>query len=146
MDWEQILTEARILIVDDEQENVRLFEKILHKAGYRNVHSTTDSRQVLPMYLELRPDLILLDLSMPEMDGYEILKQLEPQIALETFVAVMVITGHTDAPHRLRALLAGATDFITKPFDNFELVLRVRIQLQIRFRFRELLQRLNQQG
>src|SRR5437899_1756279 len=130
------LTDARILIADDEPANVRLLERLLEQAGYANVRATTDSRQVRTLYEEFQPDLILLDLMMPHLDGVAVLEQLP--IAAGEYVPVLVLTADVTAQGKERALTAGAKDFLTKPFDRTEVLLRIKNLLDTRFVYREL--------
>jgi len=120
---------ARILLVDDLAANISLLERILRGAGYRDVSSTTDSRTVSALYAAEHHDLILLDLQMPHMDGFAVmdaLKLVEP----EGYLPVLVITAQPD--HKLRALRAGAKDFVSKPFDIAEVLTRVHNMLEVR--------------
>ena len=123
-------TQARILIVDDEPANVRLLERMLADVGYRQVRGTTDSRQVLALYAEFQPDLILLDLMMPHLDGIEVIRQL--QIPEDVFLPVLVLTADATSEAKKRALEAGAKDFLTKPFDRLEVLLRIKNLLDTR--------------
>jgi signal transduction histidine kinase len=125
------LASAKILIVDDEPANVRLLERTLMNAGYREVSSTTDSRRVLPLYREVLPDLLLLDLMMPHLDGVGVLQQLTTEVG-NAFVPVLVLTADATPEPKRRALAAGAHDFLTKPFDQFEVLLRIRNLLNTR--------------
>src|SRR5881296_3112998 len=124
------LTQGRILVVDDEPANVRLLERMLADVGYRQVRSTTDSRQVLALYAEFQPDLILLDLMMPHLDGIEVIRQL--QIPDDVFLPILVLTADATSEAKKRALEAGAKDFLTKPFDRLEVMLRIRNLLDTR--------------
>ncbi len=121
--------DARILIVDDQRINVLLLEKILSLAGYRNLRSCTDSREALKLFDEERADLVLLDLNMPHMSGFEVLEQLKSRIGDGQYLAVLVVTAQTDRKTRVRALQAGATDFLSRPFSREEALSRVRNQL-----------------
>jgi diguanylate cyclase (GGDEF)-like protein len=120
---------ARILIVDDQEANVRLLERMLGGAGYQRVSSTRDPLAVCPLHRDNHYDLILLDLEMPGLDGFQVLEGLK---ALETegYVPVLVITAQPG--HQLRALEAGARDFVSKPFDLAEVLMRVRNMLEVR--------------
>src|SRR5438094_3767324 len=117
---EEALTQARILVVDDEPVNVRLLGRLLAGAGYTEVTSTTDSRQVLPLVGEFRPDLILLDLAMPLLDGFAVMQQLQPFLSRGTYLPILVLTADVNPETKRRALAAGAKDFLTKPFDRTE--------------------------
>ena len=120
---------AKILVVDDMAPNVLLIEGMLRIAGYTRVQSTTNPREVCELYRANRYDLILLDLQMPGMDGFEVMQALK-QIEGDGYLPVLVITAQPD--HRLRALEAGARDFVSKPFDLAELRARVRNILEVR--------------
>ena len=126
------LTAARILIVDDQPSNVLLLEGILQEEDYSAYRSITDSRQVLLVFLEYRPDLILLDLQMPYLDGFEVMKQLRAQIPPEAFLPILVLTADVTPEPKRQALAGGAMDFLTKPFDATEVILRIRNLLQTR--------------
>jgi putative two-component system response regulator len=127
----QALKRARILIVDDEPANVVLLERLLERAGYECVVSTSDSAQVLPLCTQRPPDLVLLDLHMPTPDGFEVMRQLDPWIA-EGALAVVVLTADTTADVRQAALSGGAKDFLVKPLDTIEVLLRIKNQLETR--------------
>ncbi|MEP6961392.1 MAG: SpoIIE family protein phosphatase, partial [Acidobacteriota bacterium] len=120
---------AKILIVDDKQPNVDLLERMLRGAGYTSVHSTTDSSQVSILHTNNRYDLILLDLMMPGMDGFQVMESLK-EIEGDGYLPVLVITAQP--AHKLRALEAGAKDFVSKPFDMAELRARVHNILEVR--------------
>lgn len=124
--------EARILILDDQQENLRLLERLLQRSGYREVRTLNDSRQALDLYLEWRPDLVLLDLHMPGMDGFEVMAQLQPHLG-EGYLPILILTGDQRVETKHRALSSGAADFVDKPFDVLEVLLRIRNLLQLRF-------------
>jgi putative two-component system response regulator len=123
---------ANILIVDDEPGNVLLLEQILRGEGYVNLRSTTDSRDVFPLFVEAEPDLILLDLMMPELSGFEVMERLEYLVPEETFLPILVLTADATPEAKSKALSGGATDFLTKPFDQSEVVLRIRNLLEMR--------------
>jgi CheY-like chemotaxis protein len=126
------MTSAKILIVDDEPANVRLLERLLQGAGYTQLEKTTDSRQVLALYQTFHPDLILLDLLMPHLDGVAVLGQVRSVIPSGEYVPVLVLTADATLDAKRRALAAGANDFLTKPFEQFEVVLRIRNLLDTR--------------
>ncbi len=120
---------ARVLIVDDKPANLRLLEGVLRNAGYRNVSSTSDSTAVCSLHLEHRYDLILLDLHMPDMDGFQVMEALQ-KIETSGYLPVLVITAQPDL--KLRALDAGARDFISKPFEVGEVLIRVFNMIEVR--------------
>lgn len=125
------LKTAKILIVDDQAPNVVLMEKMLHGDGYSNVHTATDPRQVLGLYNEHHFDLILLDLNMPYLTGFEVMDQLR-ELEPDSYVPILVLTAQPDMKTRLRALESGARDFLTKPFDRLEVLTRIRNMLEVR--------------
>ena len=125
------LARMKILVIDDEPVNVALLEEILAEAGYSRVESVTDSKLALSTCERFQPDLILLDLMMPPPDGFAILDSLRMQ-ADETFLPVVVLTADTNQETKRRALEAGATDFLLKPFDHTEVALRIRNLLKSR--------------
>jgi serine phosphatase RsbU (regulator of sigma subunit) len=125
---------ARILVVDDQEANVRLIEGMLRVAGYTSVHSTTDPNEVCELHRKNRYGLILLDLQMPRMDGFQVMEGLK-EIEEDGYLPVLVITAQPD--HKLRALEAGAKDFVSKPFDLAELRARVHNILEVRLLHQE---------
>ena len=125
---------GRILIVDDQESNVVLLERMLRGAGYDAVTSTNYPRQVRQLHVENRYDLIILDLQMPDMDGFQVMEQLK-EIESGGYLPVLVITAQPD--HKLRALKAGARDFISKPLDLAETLVRVHNLLEVRLLHRE---------
>ena len=129
---EQLLRTARILIIDDEPSNVLLLERVLQREGYTALKSTTDARQALSLYADFQPDLILLDLAMPYLDGFQVLETLNPLIPPQVFLPVLVLTADVTRETKRRALESGAKDFLTKPFDPVEVLLRVRNLLETR--------------
>jgi len=136
-DLETPLRKATILIVDDEPANVELMTTMLEDAGFTDIHSTTDSRQAIPLFEAHQPDIVLLDLRMPAMDGFEVLRLLQ-EVEHEGFISAIMLSGASDKENRLRALAGGARDFVGKPFDKTELVMRIRSVLEVRLLQREL--------
>ncbi len=124
--------EARILIVDDEPANVLLLEHILDQAGYPNHTATTDPRQVLTIHARFDPDLVLLDLAMPHLDGLAVMAQLREVIPAGTYLPILVLTADMTTQAKQQALSGGATDFLLKPFDPTEVLLRIGNLLQTR--------------
>jgi signal transduction histidine kinase len=135
---EETLKRAKILIVDDQESNVRLLERLLQHAGYTTFQSTTDSRLVLPLFTEFRPDLILLDLMMPYLDGFAVMRALEVHIPAEDYLPILVLTANITPDAKRQALQGGAKDFLTKPLDAIEVLLRIENLLRARFLHREL--------
>jgi len=134
----KIVLNSRILIVDDQTANVMLLERILQQGGYRHVASLTDSRQVMDHFRMFQPDLLLLDLMMPRVDGYAIMTQLRGWIADETYFPILVITADVSSAAKQKALSLGAKDFLTKPIDTTEVTLRIYNLLETRWLYREL--------
>ncbi len=126
---------ASILIVDDQEVNVQLLERMLRGAGYVSIQSTMDPGAVCELHLKNRYDLILLDLQMPEMDGFQVMEGLKAT-KTASYVPVLVITAHPG--HKLRALEAGAKDFISKPFDLVEVKTRIHNMLEVRLLYKEI--------
>ncbi len=126
---------AQILIVDDLQANVILLEQLLGEAGYTGVTATMNPQEVCALHQQNLYDLILLDLQMPVMDGFQVLECLK-KIAVDGYLPVLVITAQPD--HKLRALQAGARDFISKPFDLIEVKTRIRNMLEVRLLHKKL--------
>ena len=132
---EQDILEARILIVDDQEANVHLLERLLGEAGYTGVTSTMDPQQVCALHRQHDYDLILLDLQLPVMDGFQVMAALQAG-PTESYLPVIVLTAQPG--HKLRALLAGAKDFISKPFDLLEVKTRIHNMLEVRLLYRRL--------
>ncbi len=126
---------GRILIVDDQESNVLLLEQLLRGAGYTHVTSTMNPQEVCALHRAHHYDLILLDLQMPVMDGFEVIEGLKT-IAADGYLPVLVITAQPN--HKLRALQAGAKDFISKPFDLVEVKTRIRNMLEVRLLYKKL--------
>jgi PAS domain S-box-containing protein len=132
---ERDILDARILIVDDQEANVSLLERLLHDAGYTAVTSTMNPHEVWALHRKNRYDLILLDLQMPGMDGFQVIEALKTN-EVDAYLPVLVITAQPG--HKLRALQAGARDFISKPFDLVEVKMRVRNMLEVRLLYKAL--------
>jgi two-component system, cell cycle sensor histidine kinase and response regulator CckA len=130
---EPTLKTARILIVDDDESNIRLLGRILASAGYTGFKTLTDPRQVVALYQKWTPDLILLDLLMPHVDGFAVMKQLQSLVPPGSYLPILAITADTSAATRQRALSEGAKDFLSKPIDNAEVLLRIANLLETRF-------------
>jgi putative two-component system response regulator len=135
-----LISNARILIVDDKPANVELLEHILRPAGFGNIASTTDSRRVLAMCQNSPPDLVLLDLRMPHLDGLQVMAKLKTELPENAFPPVLMLTSDTGREAKQQALSSGARDFLTKPLSPFEVRLRVANLLENRLLHRALLQ------
>jgi PAS domain S-box-containing protein len=132
---ESDILNASILIVDDQEINVSLLEQLLREAGYTSVASTMNPREVCALHRKNRYDLILLDLQMPGMDGFQVIEGLKTNDA-DGYLPVLVITAQPG--HKLRALQAGAKDFISKPFDLVEVKTRIHNMLEVRLLYKKL--------
>jgi putative two-component system response regulator len=130
---EQQLCTAKILIIDDETADIRVLEWALKKAQFSNFRSLTDSTKARKEFEQFQPDLVLLDLNMPDLDGFAVLKQLRESAPTDEFLPVLMLTGENTAETRSRALAAGANDFLGKPIDYTEVMLRIKNLLQTRF-------------
>ncbi|MDP1524370.1 MAG: response regulator [Rhodocyclaceae bacterium] len=125
MTTDDLLDHARILIIDDEPANLKLLDKMLASQGYQERVLIQDPREVLARYQEARPDLILLDINMPHLDGYQVMEQLKA-LNDPCLPPIVILTAQHGRDYLLKALSAGARDFIGKPFDRAELLMRVR--------------------
>ena len=132
---ESDILQGNILIVDDQEANVQLLEELLEAAGYGRVSSTMNPHEVCALHRKNRYDLILLDLQMPGMDGFQVIESLKASDT-DGYLPVLVITAQPG--HKLRALQAGARDFISKPFDLVEARTRIRNMLEVRLLYRKL--------
>ena len=130
---DSLIARARILVVDDEQPNVRLLERLLATGGFSEVSGTTDPRKALGMFDELRPDLVMLDLHMPHIDGFALLAAIRERVKPGEYLPVLVLTADTTRETRDRVLSQGARDFLTKPLERTEVLLRTRNLLETRF-------------
>ena len=132
---ESDILKARILIVDDQEANVQLLEQLLADAGYTQITSTRQPLEVRELHRKNQYDLILLDLQMPVMDGFQVIERLKAD-QVDDYLPVLAITAQPG--HKLRALQAGAKDFVSKPFDLTEVRTRIHNILDVRLRYKEL--------
>jgi putative nucleotidyltransferase with HDIG domain len=126
------LLNARILIVDDQEPNIILLKNMLEDEDYTNLKSTTDSREVVALVKEFEPDLILLDLMMPHLDGYAVMDQLHKELPKNSYLPILVLSADITAQAKQRALSLGAKDFLAKPFNQVEVMLRIENLLKTR--------------
>jgi PAS domain S-box-containing protein len=129
------ILEARILIVDDQESNIILLDQLLRETGYSNITTTMAPEKVCALHRSNNFDLILLDLQMPVMDGFQVMESLKTN-SNDPYLPVLVVTAQPG--HKLRALLAGAKDFISKPFDMVEIKTRIHNMLEVRLLYRKL--------
>jgi putative two-component system response regulator len=141
-----IITDARILIADDQPSNVLLLQRMLEREGFTHVKTSTDAREVVPLFAAYGPDILLLDLHMPHLPGMEIMSRLRDELGADTYVPILVLTADISNATRDAALAAGAHDFLTKPFDAVEVVLRIRNLLQTRMLHVRLARKAEDQG
>ena len=113
---------ASILIVDDQEANIALLEALLAEEGYTNVYSTTDPRAALAHFRSRPVDLVLLDLHMPHLDGFAVMRELATCVPADAYLPILVLTADISAPIKRRALTEGAKDFLSKPFDVGEVL------------------------
>lgn len=126
------LTDSRILIVDDQTDNLRVLAAVLEFAGYGNVQCLSDSREIVPTFRDFQPDLILLDLHMPHVDGLAAMDQLREVTPEDDYLPILVLTGDASAEAKQKALSHGAHDFLSKPLNRTEVQLRVKNLLETR--------------
>jgi putative two-component system response regulator len=123
---------SRIMIVDDNQNNIYLLERLLRQERFWQLDSTTNSLEALDLVREFKPDILLLDLHMPGLDGMEVMDLVRAETPSEDFFPIVMLTADISTETRLEALSHGATDFLTKPYDHVEAILRIRNLLQTR--------------
>jgi|JI8StandDraft_2_1071088.scaffolds.fasta_scaffold03819_9 DNA-binding response OmpR family regulator len=131
----RIPSDARILAIDDEPANLALIEAVLLREGYGAIETLPDPRRAAERHIAFCPDLILLDLMMPSIDGYALLDSLRRLTDENDLVPIMVLTADTSIEAKRRALSLGARDIVTKPFDVFEFALRVANLIDLRMMF-----------
>ena len=135
---DSILEHANILIVDDQQANIDVLTGLLDAKGYTNYATTNDSRQVINLFEEFKPDLLMLDLNMPHLTGFQVMMQLKVLIPANTYFPILVLTADITPESKKKALAGGASDFLTKPFDLLEVDLRIKNLLKARYLHQQL--------
>ncbi|RIV79951.1 response regulator [Pelagerythrobacter aerophilus] len=128
----------RVLAIDDEEANLLLLRSLLEREGYSDIHCVSDPAKAMQAYVDLEPDLVLLDLMMPEVDGFQLLEAFGRHDRAEEFRPVLVLTADTTLQARRRALALGAKDFVAKPFDVIEVALRISNLLETRILYERL--------
>ncbi len=126
------LKSATVLIVDDQIASICLLQNILSRIGYTKVEGITDAREIIPAMERLQPDLIILDVHMPNLDGFHALQALGKVIPRDSFLPVLVLTGDSTGRTKRRALAAGASDLLHKPFNTSEAFVRIENLLRMR--------------
>ena len=129
---------ARIMVVDDQEMHTRLLRTILTMAGFSNVATCNDPREATTVFQRFRPDIVLLDLMMFPIDGFTVMRQIQELVGRDDEVPIVFLTADVNPEHRHRALEQGAKDFLAKPFDHDEVVLRIRNLLETRFLYQRL--------
>lgn len=132
------LINSNILIADDEQANIDVLTGLLDAKGFLNYKTTIDSRQIFKLFDEFKPDILLLDLKMPYLTGFEVMTQLKVHIPANTFFPILVLTADITSESKQKALACGASDFLTKPFDLIEVDLRIKNLLKARYLHQQL--------
>jgi putative two-component system response regulator len=127
----RIFRNARVMIVDDESDNVEILRRVLTRAGFVHIESTTDSRQAKAIFIRHKPDLVLLDLRMPHLDGLEVMAQIA-DLADATYLPILILSADVAPEARRDALSRGAKDFLNKPFQPDEILLRIKTLLETR--------------
>jgi len=136
----KMLSQAKILIVDDQEYNIHLLERILQKAGFKQIYSKLDANLIQQYLIEIEPDIILLDLHMPEVDGIQALKLIREQTGNDIYLPVLMLTADNTKKAKKDGLEAGVNDFLTKPYDRTEVVLRINNLLKTRELHKQLAQ------
>lgn len=132
------ILQSKILMIDDAEANLQLLEELLGREGFTQMISTSDSSKAIDLYNAFSPDLILLDLMMPNLDGYAILELLSRHIPKTDYLPILVLTADATITAKRKALALGAKDFLTKPFDTIEAMLRVWNLLETRTLYKQL--------
>jgi len=135
---EESLRQGRILLVDDEVRSLCLLESVLDRLRFKHLRKLTDPTRILEEFEAFQPDLIITDIEMPEMDGIQLVEQIRNYLPREACLPILVLTGSQDSQIKRRALIAGATDILFKPFDSSEMQMRVRSLLQTRMQYLEI--------
>ncbi|MFH1283448.1 MAG: HD domain-containing phosphohydrolase [bacterium] len=130
IDIEEILN-ARILLIDDQEENVFLLTTLLESKGYKNIKSITDSRKAIETYKNFCPDLLILDLEMPIVNGFDIMNEIQ-KIEENSYCPILILTAKQDKESKIKALQMGAKGFITKPIDSTETLIHIQNMLEVR--------------
>lgn len=134
----EIIQNSRVLIIDDQEANVLLLQRILEHHGYRHFRAVTDSSRAIEEFETFQPDLLLLDLMMPKVNGYTILADLTAHLAADSYLPVLVITADISHEARQKALTLGGKDFLTKPIDATEAALRIYNLLETRWLYQRI--------
>ncbi|MEM8772884.1 MAG: response regulator [Pseudomonadota bacterium] len=134
------ITKRRVLAVDDEEANLMLLETLLEREGYEDAHYVADPTKAMETFIEIEPHIVLLDLMMPDIDGYQLLDAFRRQTRPDVFRPILVLTADTTVQARRRALSLGAKDLVVKPFDVIEVGLRIANLLETQILYERLRQ------
>ncbi len=132
------LKNAKVLIIDDQEANIDLLKEFLFSQGFADIVTSTNPLMALSLFKSFNPDVVLLDLMMPQLSGYEVLEQLSQIIGKDVYCPVLVLTADISASAKQRSLARGAKDFITKPFNLVELLFRIINLLETRRLYQQL--------
>lgn len=132
------ITRRRVLAIDDEEANLLLLETLLTREGYSDTHFLDDPTRAIDVFLELKPHIVLLDLMMPDTDGYQLLDAFRRHTRQNEFLPILVLTADTTVQARRRALSLGAKDLVVKPFDVIEVGLRIANLLETQILYERL--------
>ena len=132
------LTHANILIVDDQQANIDVLTGLLDVKGFTSYVTTTDPREVITLFNTFKPDILLLDLNMPYLNGFQVMEQINIRIPTNAYIPILILTAEIAPESKQLALATGASDFLTKPFDLIEIDLRIKNLLKVRYLHQQL--------
>ena len=132
------ITKRRVLVIDDEEANLLLLKTLLEREGYTDVHFVLDPTQAMETFIRIEPHIVLLDLMMPDIDGYQLLDAIRRQTQADQFRPILVLTADTTVQARRRALSLGAKDLVVKPFDVIEVGLRIANLLETQILYERL--------
>lgn len=132
------IIKRRVLAIDDEEANILLLQSLLEREGYEDVHYVIDPTKAMERFIELEPHIVLLDLMMPDVDGYQLLDAFRRHTRPDAFLPVLVLTADTNVEARRRALSLGARDLVVKPFDVIEVGLRIANLLETQILYERL--------
>ena len=134
------IVKRRVLVIDDEEANLLLLQTLLEREGYKDIHCVDDPTSAMETYIDVDPHVVLLDLMMPDVDGYQLLEAFRRQTRVDDFRPILVLTADTTVQARRRALALGAKDLVVKPFDVIEVGLRIANLLETQILYERLRQ------
>jgi len=140
MQFEEKILNAKILIVDDQEINIRILQEMFRRAGFKHITTLTDPRFAVSTYFDIKPDLLVLDLNMPKMDGFAVMSELTRANKKNDYLPILILSNSDEQEARHLALQSGAKDFLTKPYDRIEILNRIRNLLEVRMLHNEVKQ------